>query len=74
MKSLQTLTLIALFLFAASVKSGENGPQYKNEGHFSASIDGKRFDSRNRYTAEVINKSEYSKHEQSADITLLGGT
>ena len=78
MKSLQTLTLVAFFLFAASFKSGQQGdtPRYKNQGYFSASIDGKRFDSRsnNKYTAEVVNKSNYSKNDQSADLTFFGGT
>ncbi len=77
MKNLvKTFALAGLFLFAASLKNGQgaDSPQFKNEGHFSASIDGKRFDSRNKYTAEVVNRSEYSKHEQSTALTFFGGT
>jgi hypothetical protein len=76
--TLKTLTLVSIFLFAASLKSGQQGdaPHYKNQGYFTASIDGKLFDTRsyNKYTADVENKSDYSKYEQSADLTFFGGT
>jgi len=75
---LKSSALIAFFFFAASFKNGQQSdtPRYKNQGYFTASIDGKPFDTRtyNKYTAEVVKQSEYSKNDQSADLTFFGGT
>ena len=76
-KLLKTFSLAALFALTASVSSSAQGtaPQYKNDGLFTARIDGKNFVSRghDKYTAAVSNQSDYSKHEQGADLTFFGG-
>jgi hypothetical protein len=74
MKSiLKTSMLLVFFFFAASIKQGES-PRIKHGGYFTASIDGRPFDTRHyeHYTAEISNQSEYSRNEQSADLTFSG--
>jgi len=73
---LKTLMLTAILFFAGSFKSGTPGntANYKNDGYFMASIDGRFFDSRShdRYTAEVIHKTSGDKDELSTDLTFYG--
>jgi hypothetical protein len=72
---LKTPLLVALFLFAASLKSGDGTtPRFKHTGYFTASMDGRPFDTHNyqKYTAEMTGQSESSKADQNADITFYG--
>jgi hypothetical protein len=74
---LKPLTLVAIFFFAASLKSGQktDASRFKSDGYFTASIDGSAFDTRSydRYTAEVTNESDYAKGEKSTDLTFYAG-
>jgi hypothetical protein len=66
--------LIGLFLFAASLKSGDGtAPRFKHTGYFTASIDGRPFDTHHyeKYTAEMTGQPE-SRGDQNADITFYG--
>ena len=70
---LKPLAFAAIFLFAASLKSGQStdANRFKSEGYFTASIDGRPFDTRtyDRYTAEVT-KDDNAK---STDLTFFAG-
>ena len=74
MKILTSFMLTGLALFSASFKASQQTENlhFKNEGYFTASIDGKPFDSRrqDRYTAAVINTGADGK--TGADLTFYG--
>ena len=73
---LKSSLFVAIFFFAASLKSGQStdANRFKSEGFFTASIDGRPFDTRtyDRYTAEVA-KPEDAKSSASTDLTFFAG-
>jgi hypothetical protein len=75
---LKSTILVSIFLFAASLKSGQQteSPRFKHVGSFTASIDGRPFDTHHyeKYTAEISSQPGISKAGQSADLTFYGGT
>jgi len=74
---LKPLAFASIFLFAASLKSGPSTDtnRFKSEGFFTASIDGKAFDTRSydRYTAEVSLPAGNGSAEKSTDLTFFAG-